>query len=312
VEQTPPHVPVLYREVLTLLGPRPGGRYVDCTVGAGGHAEGLLKASAPDGWLLGLDVDPAAIEISRRRLLPFGDRAVLVRSNYVHLVKVATARGFDQVDGILFDLGVSSIQLDRAERGFSFQSEGPLDMRLDPSRPVTAADLVNSLSEQELADLIYRYGEEPASRSIARAIVAARPLRTTSELAEIVARTVPRSRTRTRQGRHPATRVFQALRIAVNAELENLEKALRDALDLLKPGGRLAVIAFHSLEDRIAKQVFARESMDCICPPERIVCTCGHRRRVERVTRRPVRPGAQEVTDNPRSRSARLRVVARI
>lgn len=305
-----PHDPVLYHEIIHALRPQDGGFYIDGTVGAGGHAAGILEASSPNGRLLGLDVDPQALQIARERLAPFGPRAVLVHASYVTLLEQAAALGWEEVDGILLDLGLSSMQLDTPRRGFTFQSDAPLDMRFDPGGPVTAADLVNSLSEQELADLLYRYGEERRARKIARAIVQARPITTTLQLAEAVARAVKEKRTRSsRQSRiDPATLTFQALRIAVNRELESLEAVLPKAVEILKPGGRLAVISFHSLEDRLVKQFMRRESRDCLCPPRQPVCTCGHRASIGELTRRPVRPQESEVERNPRSRSARLRV----
>jgi 16S rRNA (cytosine1402-N4)-methyltransferase len=305
MDSNAPHVPVLYEEVLAGLQLVTGGFYVDGTVGAGGHAAGILQATAPDGRLLGLDVDPRALETSRQRLAPFGGRVMLVRSNYARIEKQVAALGWGPANGVLLDLGVSSMQLTHPERGFSFQTVGPLDMRMDPTSSLTAADLVNTLSQRNLADLIYRYGEEPASRAIARAIVDARPLRTTTELAETVARVVKRRRI------HPATRTFQALRIAVNDELRRLEEGLIAAVAVLKPGGRLAVIAFHSLEDRTVKKFFVQESQDCICPPETMVCTCGHHATVSVLTRKPIRPGAEEMARNPRSRSAKLRIAVK-
>ena len=301
------HVPVLYEETLTGLQVRPGGVYVDATLGATGHALGILRASAPNGRLLGLDADPEAVAFARQVLQPFGERLTLRTANFRRLAAVARSAGFDRVDGVLLDLGLSSRQLAAAERGFAFQREGPLDMRLDPRRGTTAADLVNDLPEADLADLIRRYGEERHARRIARAIVAARPLTTTAELAQVVARAVGR------RGRiHPATRTFQALRIAVNDELGALAEALPQALDLLAGGGRLAVIAFHSLEDRLVKRFFRQESRDCLCPPEAPVCTCGHRARLRIVTRKPIRPAPEEMAHNPRSRSARLRIAERL
>ncbi len=301
------HVPVLYEEALAGLNIVPNGSYVDGTVGAGGHAAGILRASAPQGRLLGLDRDPCALEISRQTLAAFGDRVTCIHGSFAELKERVDAQGFGLVDGVLFDLGVSSMQLSDPDRGFSFQQEGPLDMRFDPNSKRTAADVVNTLSERDLADLIYRYGEEPAARAISRAIVAARPLHTTAQLAQVVLRAV-----RQRGRRHPATRTFQAIRIAVNNELEILEHGLEAGLAVLKPGGRLAVIAFHSLEDRIVKVFFAREARDCICPPEAAICTCGHRASVVRETRKPIRPSAKEIAGNPRSRSAKLRVVTRL
>ncbi len=303
------HVPVLLQEVLHYLQPRPGGTYIDATVGGGGHAEAILQASAPDGRLLGLDADPAALGRSHRRLHRFEHRVVLVHANFDQLQLIAEREGFVPADGVLMDLGVSSDQLEAADRGFSFLKPGPLDMRMDPSLPLTAADLVNTLSEEELAQLIRTYGEEPRARRIARAIVQARPIHTTTELAEVIARAVPR---RPGQRLHPATRTFQALRIVVNDELGALERALPQALDVLRPGGRLVVIAFHSLEDRIVKQFFRQEARDCICPPRQPVCTCGHKARVRILTRKPVVPSEAEIQANPRSRSAKLRAVEKV
>lgn len=298
------HIPVLFHAVLDGLFVRPGGRYIDATVGGGGHAAGILAASSPAGHLLGLDRDPAAVEAARAHLSSYAGRVVLVHSSFACLAEVARACHFFPADGILFDLGLSSLQLADPTRGFAFMAAGPLDMRFDPMQDgPTAAALVNGLSPEELAALLYRYGEERQARRIAGAIVAARPLHTTLELAAVVERAVGR------RGRiHPATRTFQALRIAVNEELAALEAALPQAVEILAPGGRLAVIGFHSLEDRLVKRFFARESRDCICPPEAPVCTCGHRATLRLVTRKPVRPAADEVAANPRSRSARLRV----
>ncbi len=304
------HEPVMVSEVLAALAPRPGGRYVDATVGLGGHAYALLRQSAPDGQLLGLDVDPQALALARQRLVPFGKRVHLRHTSYVHLADEVRALGwYGRVDGVLVDLGVSSLQLDTPERGFSFRQDAPLDMRFDPTTPgPTAADLVNTLTEEALADLLWRYGEERRARAVARAIVRQRPITTTGQLARLVAR-VTRSG---KPGMHPATRTFQALRVAVNRELENLERLLPQALDVLAPGGRLAVLAFHSLEDRQVKHWMRRESQSCVCPPEQPVCTCGHRARVRVVRPFPWRPTDAEVARNPRARSARLRVVEKI
>lgn len=302
-----PHQPVLYHEIIHSLQPKSPGLYVDGTVGAGGHARGILEACAPGGRLLGLDLDPQALALAREILAPYGERALLVQASYDTLTDRLEEAGWERVDGILLDLGLSSMQLDTPARGFSFQQDAPLDMRFDPGSPVTAADLVNTLLEGELADLIYRYGEEPASRRIAQAIVRARPLRTTLQLASVVASAAPR------RGRlHPATRTFQALRIAVNNELERVENVLPQAVTSLKSGGRLAVIAFHSLEDRIIKGYFRRESQTCICPPNQPVCTCEHKALIKRVQRKPITPGQAETTANPRARSAKLRVVEKL
>jgi 16S rRNA (cytosine1402-N4)-methyltransferase len=286
------HVPVLLAEALEVLAVRPGGLYVDGTVGLGGHAEAVLRASSPDGCLLGLDRDGETLERAKARLAEFGDRARLEQGDYR---EIADRLAGEEADGILLDLGISSAQLDDAERGFSFQVEGPLDMRMDRSAGTTAADIVNRTRERELADLLYEYGEEPAARRIARAIAFARahqPIATTRELADLVRRAAPRSR---RPGLHPATRTFQALRICVNRELDGLGEALRRAASCLKPGGRLAVIAFHSLEDRAAKEAF------------RALSTRGFRL----LTKKPVRPTETEVRANPRARSARLRGLLR-
>jgi 16S rRNA (cytosine1402-N4)-methyltransferase len=306
MEQNAPHISVLLKEVLAGLDIQPGGHYIDGTIGAGGHAKHILQASAPSGRLLGLDADPGALAISKKRLDCFGDRVILAHSNFAHLKSQADLHNFHPVDGILFDLGLSTMELENPERGFSFQIDGPLDMRFDPNIPRTAADLLNALSERELADVIYRYGEEPASRAIARAIVSVRPLHTTAALAAVVAKAVRR------KGKiHPATRTFQALRIAVNDELRVLEQGLSAAIETLGPGGRLAVISFHSLEDRIVKQFFVREARDCICPPESLVCTCKHQALLNVVTRKPIRPSKIEIEHNPRSRSAKLRIAAK-
>jgi 16S rRNA (cytosine1402-N4)-methyltransferase len=301
------HTPVLADEALAGLCIRPGGQYIDATVGAGGHAAGILRASAPNGKLLGLDADPEAVGYARQVLAPFGERATLKTANFVRLGEEAKSAGFDPVDGILMDLGLSSRQLADAERGFSFSQDGPLDMRLDPSRGKRAADLVNDLPEGELAGLLWQYGEERRARRIARAIVQARPITGTNHLASVVARTVGY-----REKIHPATRTFQALRIAVNDEIENLVQALPQALDLLRPDGRLVVISFHSLEDRVVKRFYQDEARDCVCPPETPVCICHHQAAVRILTRKPMRPSDRELAANPRSRSARLRIAERL
>lgn len=303
-----PHEPVLYHEIISFLRPHSGGRYVDCTLGSGGHAWGILGASHPDGLLLGLDIDPYALEMADQHLGLFSERVKLVRASYVTLKQQIKALGWEHVNGILFDLGISSMQIDVGERGFSFQREAVLDMRFDPDGPVTAQHLVNTLTERELAELLYRFGEEHQARRIAKAIVESRPIKTTSQLAEIVSAVQRRKK----NDIHPATRTFQALRIAVNRELEALETALPQAIYCLAPQGRLAVISYHSLEDRLVKKFFQLESRDCICPPEQPVCTCGHQASVKVITRKPVRPSREEVARNPRARSARLRVAERL
>ncbi|UCC65487.1 MAG: 16S rRNA (cytosine(1402)-N(4))-methyltransferase RsmH [Anaerolineae bacterium] len=301
------HEPVLFQDVLAALKPESGQRFIDSTVGGGGHTQGILEASAPDGQLLGIDADPEALQVAQVRLAAFGPRVTLVQSNFVRLEEIARQSGFYPVHGILFDLGVSSMQLSVAARGFSFQRDGPLDMRMDPSLQKTAADLVNDLPVKELADLLWRYGEERRARRIAQAIAAARPLATTGKLAEVLIRAVGRG------GRiHPATRTFQALRIAVNDELGALEAVLPQAMHILAPGGRLAVISFHSLEDRLVKSFFRQEARDCICPPNMPICSCGHKAVLRIVTRRPMVPSATEKACNPRSRSAKLRVAEKL
>jgi 16S rRNA (cytosine1402-N4)-methyltransferase len=307
VDEAREHVPVLYGAVLAGLQIQSGGQYIDATVGAGGHATGILQGSAPDGQLLGLDADPEAISFAQQALAPFGERAILRNANFRQMKAMAKSLGFGQTDGILMDLGLSSRQLRNAERGFAFSQDGPLDMRMDPALEQTAADLVNYLPEAELADLIWRYGEERHSRRIARTIVAARPVNTTSQLAELIARTVGR-----REKIHPATRTFQALRIAANDELEALTEALPQARDLLRPGGRMAIISFHSLEDRLVKHFFQREARDCVCPPETPICVCQHQATLRILSRKPIRPTPEEIAENPRSRSARLRVAERL
>lgn len=302
------HRPVLYHPIILALRPHSPGLYVDGTLGAGGHAHGILEASSPAGQLLGLDLDPQALALAHTRLAPFGSRAVIRQASYTSLRERLDELGWAAVDGILVDLGLSSMQLDTPERGFSFRFEGPLDMRFDPTAPLSAADLVNRLSESELADLFWKYGEEPRSRRYARAIAQARPLSTTKQLADVISRAAGGQSGRT----HPATRAFQALRIAVNRELEAVVTFLPAAISALVPGGRLAVITFHSLEDRIVKQFFRRESRDCICPPQQPVCTCGHRASIKEVTRRPIEPEAGEIESNPRARSARLRIVEKL
>jgi 16S rRNA (cytosine1402-N4)-methyltransferase len=309
------HLPVLVNEVIEMLAPGPGSLHIDATLGGGGHTERILEAASPDGRLLGLDADPAAIARVDARLRPrFGDRLVLRQANFRDLAEVAPDAGFDAVDGCLFDLGLSSFQLADRERGFGFRAGGPLDMRFDPSRGVPAAELLASLDAAELTALFRRYGEEPKAPRIARAIVDARrvaPISTAEELAALVERVLPPN-PRVRRRTHPATRVFQALRIAVNEELEALEAGLAAALDLLRPGGRLVVLSYHSLEDRIVKRFFQAERRGCVCPPELPVCVCGRNPRLRLVTSPSLTPSATELAANPRARSARLRAAERL
>ena len=308
------HLPVLVDEVVTMLAPAPGSLQIDATVGGGGHTERILEATDPDGRLLGLDADGAAIARVGRLLDRFGDRIVLRQANFRELGTVAPAAGFGAVDGLLFDLGLSSFQLADAERGFGFRTGGPLDMRFDPARGVPAAELLATLDAAELTALFRRYGEEPYAPRIARAIVEARrtaPVQTAEELASLVELVAPR----TPPGRrriHPATRVFQALRIAVNEELEALQAGLAAAVDLLRPGGRLVVLSYHSLEDRIVKRFFQAERRGCVCPPEVPICVCGHNPRLRLVTKPSLTPRPEEIAANPRARSARLRAAERL
>ena len=302
------HRSVLYHEIINLISPKNSGRYIDATVGAGGHAWGILNASGPKGQLLGLDLDPQALSLAAIRLAEFPGRFSLIQASYTTLRTQMQKLGWDSVQGIVLDLGVSSMQLDTPERGFSFLKDGPLDMRFSPSQPTTAADLVNQLPERDLADLIWQFGEDRNSRRIARVIVQKRPFSTTRELAEALEKTGGRSKDRL----HPATRTFQALRIAVNQELQSVSDVLPLAVDALAPGGRLTVIAFHSLEDRLVKQYFRKESRDCICPPEQPVCTCGHKASIIEITRRPISPAESEMQSNSRARSAHLRAAEKL
>lgn len=302
----PPHEPVLLQEVLA--GLLPAERVIDGTLGAGGHTRAMLEAGA--GAVLGLDRDPAALAIARENLAAYGDRARLVHASYLQMAEEARRLGWEHVDAILLDLGLSSMQLDTAARGFAFMHEGPLDMRFDPtSSQPTAAELVNTLDPDELADIFYQYGEEQHSRKLARAIVQARPLESTRQLAAVIEQAMPRRRG---DKIHPATRVFQALRIAVNDELGAVKKVLPLAIDLLRAGGRLGVISFHSLEDRIVKQAFKLASTDCICPPNVPICVCGHVATVRLINRKPITATEAEIAHNPRSRSAKLRIVEKL
>ncbi len=302
------HIPVLFQEVLDALKPVSGGLYVDGTIGAGGHSRGILERSSPDGQLIGFDRDPAALALAGSNLAEFSDRITLIHGSYVELVSHLNNRNWHTVDGILIDLGLSTMQLDSPDRGFSFRFDAPLDMRFDPDQSFSAADLVNEYTREELAEIIFTYGEEKFSRRIADAIIANRPLATTKELAELIKGVVPYTRSKI----HPATRTFQALRIVVNNELNALEAFLPAALEVLKPGGRLAVIAFHSLEDRIVKRYFREESKDCVCPPEIPICVCSHKAKIKEISRRPIRPEDSEIDRNPRARSAKLRAVEKI
>lgn len=315
--RTPSHTPVLLDESLNHLAVREGGTYIDCTTGLGGHSEAIAERIGDHGRLLCIDQDSEALEFARARLAPFGRRVSFAHGNFRDLAELAHTEGFEGVDGILMDLGISSLQVDRAERGFAFGQEGPLDMRMDPSSDgLTAEEIVNSWDQADLADVFYRYGEEHQSRRIAASVVRARPLRTTWELARAVEQAVGGVRGRTKT--HPATKVFLALRIRVNGELDSLDAGLPRARSLLGfgtddgAGANLVVISFHSLEDRIVKQWMRVESTDCICPPEMPVCRCDHEATLKLLTPRGVKPGEDEIARNPRARSAVLRAAQRI
>ncbi len=303
------HRPVLMEEVLNYLLPRPGGSYLDATLGIGGHTAEILKRSSPSGSVLGLDQDRDALGLAARRLSPFSGRFQLAHANFSELKHVVEQRHLGGFDGALFDLGVSSLQLDTAERGFSFLREGPLDMRMDQERVLTAHEVVNCYSEKDLANLIFQYGEEPMARRIARSIVRARPIKNTCVLAELVARAMPYKKP---SRVHPATRTFQALRIFVNDELGSLSKGLRAAVEMLNPGGRIVVLSFHSLEDRIVKETFRVLSRACQCPPVWGVCHCGNQKLVKVLTKSPLQPSEEEIRVNPRSRSVKFRAAEKL
>jgi 16S rRNA (cytosine1402-N4)-methyltransferase len=304
------HQPVLLRETVEQLVVRPGGVYIDATVGEGGHAGGVLRASAPKGVVLGIDRDPRSLVYTRQHLAEHGQRFIGIQGNYADMVGLVRSVGIAQVNGVLLDLGFSSRQVEGEGYGFSFQKDEPLDMRYDPAgQSLTAAQIVNNYSAEQLARVFFEYGEEPRARAIARNIIQRRPVNTTRELSELVSRVV---RPKRGQRIHPATRVFQALRIAVNDELSNIQAGLEGAIQLLVAGGRLVVISYHSLEDRLVKDTLAREAGSCVCPPELPVCVCQHQPTLRLVQRRIIRPGAEEVAQNPRSRSARMRVAERI
>jgi len=298
------HKPVLLKESIGALQVKPDLRYVDCTVGEGGHATAVLEHG---GRVLGIDADPRAIETAHDNLKSYGDKAILINDNFANLEALCRRADFFPVSGVLFDLGMSSVQLGDANRGFSFQQDAPLDMRFDPGQQLTADTIVNTYQEKEIARILREYGEERKSGAIARSIVANRPLSSTLQLAAVVSKAIGR-----RGKIHPATRTFQALRIAVNQELERLKAALRQAINIIEAGGRLAVISFHSLEDRLVKEFFRMESQDCLCPANTPVCVCGHRATIKLITKKVIKPSPEEIAGNPRSRSARMRVAERI
>jgi len=302
------HIPVLYKEIIHALQPQSGGRYVDGTLGAGGHARGILEACTPDGLLLGLDVDPQALTLSRETLAPYEERTHLVQASYTTITKQLAALHWDAVDGIVLDLGASSMQFDNAERGFSFMQDGPLDMRFGPNAFQSAEDIVNTFDERDLSDLIFRYGEDRDSRKIARAIVENRPLHTTRELVAVIEKASPRRGDRV----HPATQTFQALRIAVNEELASVENVLPQAVTSLKPGGRCAIISFHSLEDRIVKDFFREQSKDIVNPPYERIYEEERNAVIKIINKQPITASDEEIKDNPRARSAKLRIIEKL
>ncbi len=303
-----PHQPVLYQQVIDILQPHTSCRYVDGTVGAGGHAAGILEASKPHGQLLALDLDEMALKIAQDHLNIYNPRVFFRHGSYAVLTAHISSIGWDCVNGIILDLGVSSMQLDTAERGFSFSKAAPLDMRFDINQNKSAADLVNHLSEGELEKIIRLYGEDPSARRIAAAITTHRPIFTTTELATVIEKSTKHHRGPI----HPATRTFQALRIAVNRELDELDKGLKEAIKCLCSGGRLVVISFHSLEDRQVKQYFQQENRGCLCPPKQPICTCKHQASVKMLTKKIIKPTLEETESNPRARSAKMRAVEKI
>ncbi|MFC1899406.1 16S rRNA (cytosine(1402)-N(4))-methyltransferase RsmH [Chloroflexota bacterium] len=302
------HIPVLLKEIMEALVVQPGGRYIDCTLGGGGHATTILEQSSPGGQLLGIDASPEAIAATKDRLSAHKNDMLLVNDNFTNLEAICLRYDFLPVHGILFDLGLSSMQLGEHGRGFSFQYDAPLDMRFNPEQGITASDIINTYSEVDLARLIRTYGEEGNSNRIASQIVQDRPLRTTLELAGTIEKALDGKRGKL----HPATKTFQALRVVVNRELENLEKALKQAVNLLGCEGRLAVISYHSLEDRIVKRFMQQETKKCICPPGLPTCLCGHRASLKLINRRVITPSPEEIKQNPRSRSAKLRIAERV
>ncbi|WNC12830.1 16S rRNA (cytosine(1402)-N(4))-methyltransferase RsmH [Brevibacillus brevis] len=307
------HVTVLRDEAVDGLNIRPGGIYVDCTLGGAGHSSLIASRLTEGGRLIAIDQDDWALDNARERLSSVMDRVTLVKSNFRHIKDIVSDLGLDGVDGVLFDLGVSSPQLDEGERGFSYNADAPLDMRMDQQAPLTAYDIVNEWGEEEIAKIIWEYGEEKFSRRIARQIVqyrAKQPVKTTGELVELIKEGIPAAARRT--GPHPAKRTFQAIRIAVNDELNAFKEAVIDAIDVLRPGGRVSVITFHSLEDRICKQVFQDKSKGCTCPPSFPICACGNTATVKVITRKPVLPSEEELEANPRARSAKLRVAEKL
>lgn len=309
------HIPVLYEETLEKLITDKNGVYLDCTLGGGGHSEGILKSLDEGGKLISIDQDQQAIDFASKRLEKYGKKWEVYKDNFENLDTVLYLAGYDEIDGILMDIGVSSTQLDDPERGFSFRYDTKLDMRMNKNAKVSAYEVVNEYEEGELAKLIYEYGEEKASRKIARLIVEAREekaIETTGELVEIIKKAVPFKGGKGKKAKHPATQTFQAIRIEVNRELEVLKTAIDKAVACLKPGGRLGIITFHSLEDRIVKNKFRELATSCICPSELPICMCNNKAKVKLVTRKPIAPNAKELEFNIRARSSKLRVVEKL
>ena len=302
------HIPVMVPEILKYLEVSSGGRYIDCTLGEGGHTKSLLEASNPGGEVLGIDADHEAIEVSKNRLEEYGERFIYDNSNFKNIKKIAMKSKFVPCHGILFDLGVSSLQLDKESRGFSFRRKAPLDMRFSINQTLTAKDVLNTFSESEISDILYQYGEERQSRKIAKLIIENRPLSNADELSDLIKKNIRQTNYKI----NPSTKTFQALRIYINEELNSLSQALEQSLEILGVGGRMAVISYHSLEDRIVKNFFKKESKYCICPPNIPECDCGHFPKLKIITKKPVSPSQSEIDANKRSRSAKLRVVERI
>ena len=302
------HIPVMVPEILKYLEVSSGGRYIDCTLGEGGHTKSLLEASNPGGEVLGIDADHEAIEVSKNRLEEYGERFIYENSNFKNIKKIAMKSKFVPCHGILFDLGVSSLQLDKESRGFSFRRKAPLDMRFSINQTLTAQDVLNTFSESEISDILYQYGEERQSRKIAKLIIENRPLSNADELSDLIKKNIRQTNYKI----NPSTKTFQALRIYINEELNSLSQALEQSLEILGVGGRMAVISYHSLEDRIVKNFFKKESKYCICPPNIPECDCEHFPKLKIVTKKPVSPSQSEIDANKRSRSAKLRVVERI
>ena len=295
-------------EILKYLEVSSGGRYIDCTLGEGGHTKSLLEASNPGGEVLGIDADHEAIEVSKNRLEEYGERFIYDNSNFKNIKKIAMKSKFVPCHGILFDLGVSSLQLDKESRGFSFRRKAPLDMRFSINQTLTAQDVLNTFSESEISDILYQYGEERQSRKIAKLIIENRPLSNADELSDLIKKNIRQTNYKI----NPSTKTFQALRIYINEELNSLSQALEQSLEILGVGGRMAVISYHSIEDRIVKNFFKKESKYCICPPNITECDCGHFPKLKIITKKPVSPSQSEIDANKRSRSAKLRVVERI